>query len=102
MDFEWDEKKRLTNVAKHGLDFRDGPRLFRGPVVTWLVARFDYGEPRYIATVLLMERVVVPVYTERPRGIRLISMRKANRHEETRYFESLLEYEGEETETLED
>jgi uncharacterized DUF497 family protein len=23
MEFEWDEEKRLTNLEKHGLDFRD-------------------------------------------------------------------------------
>jgi uncharacterized DUF497 family protein len=30
MEFEWDEGKRLANMAKHGLDFVDAPVLFDG------------------------------------------------------------------------
>lgn len=94
MEFEWDEKKRLANLRKHGLDFADCPRLFNGPVVTWLDVRFVYGEPRYIATGILNGRAVVAAYTERPRGIRIISLRKASRHEETCYFENILRCES--------
>ena len=28
MGFEWDEAKRLTNFAKHGIDFVDAARIF--------------------------------------------------------------------------
>lgn len=90
MDFEWDEKKSLANLRKHGLDFRDGTRLFNGPLLTWLDVRFEYGEPRFIATGILDGRVVVAVYAEAARAIRMISMRKASRHEETCYFEAFL------------
>lgn len=27
MEFEWDEQKRLSNLAKHGLDFADVAQL---------------------------------------------------------------------------
>jgi uncharacterized protein len=99
VDFEWDEKKRLANLRKHGLDFRDCPCLFNGPVATFLDVRFDYGEPRFIATGILDGRVVVAVYVERPHAIRIVSMRKASRHEETYYFENILQRQ---TQTLED
>ncbi|MEE8393500.1 MAG: BrnT family toxin [Rhodospirillales bacterium] len=31
--FEWDEEKRLTNIAKHGIDFRDIPLAFGFPYI---------------------------------------------------------------------
>ena len=30
MIFEWDESKRMANIAKHGLDFLDADLLFEG------------------------------------------------------------------------
>ena len=27
--FAWDEAKRLTNLRKHGIDFRDAQKIFR-------------------------------------------------------------------------
>jgi uncharacterized DUF497 family protein len=30
MGFEWDEEKRLSNIAKHGFDFIRAARLFGG------------------------------------------------------------------------
>ena len=29
--FEWDENKRLANIAKHGIDFRDAMDVFFEP-----------------------------------------------------------------------
>ena len=89
LDFEWDENKRRINLEKHGFDFRDCALLFRGPVASWLDVRFDYGEPRFLAAGLLNGRVVIVAYAEKPNAIRIISMRKASRNEETYYFESL-------------
>ena len=47
--------------------------------------RQDYGEERLVCFGLLEVDVVVMVYTERPRGPRVISLRKAEKHE-TRYY----------------
>ena len=30
VDFEWDDQKRRSNIAKHGLDFVDAARIFMG------------------------------------------------------------------------
>ena len=81
----WDEKKRKLNLAKHGIDFRDAEKIFDGPLVTVEDTREDYGEPRYVALGLLEEIVVSMVYTERGNTVRIISIRKALRHE-TRFF----------------
>nr|MDP2190174.1 BrnT family toxin [Rhodoferax sp.] len=47
--------------------------------------RQDYGEARLVCFGLLAGEVVVMVYTERPRGPHVISLRKAEKHE-TRYY----------------
>jgi len=32
MLFEWDERKRQANLAKHHIDFQDAKRVFDGPM----------------------------------------------------------------------
>ena len=79
--FTWDEKKRKLNLAKHGVDFRDASAIFDGPLVTVEDTREDYGEPRYVALGLLHGVVVSVAYTERRDEVRIISIRKALKHE---------------------
>jgi uncharacterized protein len=83
--FTWDETKRKSNLSKHGIDFRDAAAIFDGPLVTVEDMREDYGEPRYVALGLLEGVVVSLVYAERNDQVRLISIRKALKHE-TRFF----------------
>ena len=83
--FTWDETKRKLNLAKHGIDFHDAAAIFEGPLVTVEDTREDYGEPRYIALGLLEGVVVSLLYTGRNDRVRLISIRKALKHE-TRFF----------------
>ena len=50
MDFEWDESKRLANVAKHGIDFSDAVQIFEGNFVeartdAITTARFAFSRP---------------------------------------------------------
>ena len=51
--------------------------------------RFDYGEERFVTLGPLGDRLVVVVTTETKNHIRIISMRKADRHEQTIYRENL-------------
>ena len=83
--FTWDETKRKANLAKHGIDFRDAASIFDGPLVTAEDTREDYGELRYVALGLLQGIVVSLVYAERDDQVRIISIRKALKHE-TRFF----------------
>ena len=87
--FTWDEKKRTLNLAKHGIDFHDAAILFDGPLVTVEDTREDYGEPRYVALGLLADVVVSLTYTERGDRIRIISIRKALKHETRFYFSQI-------------
>jgi uncharacterized DUF497 family protein len=89
MHYEWDEAKRQSNIQKHGIDFRGIERVFAGETVTTLDDRFDYGESRYVTVGVLSGRVVVIAHTETQEVIRIISVRKATKHEATSYFKEI-------------
>ncbi|MBD1804452.1 BrnT family toxin [Microcoleus sp. FACHB-SPT15] len=90
MNFEWDERKNEINIAKHGFDFADAPRVFNLPMLVGLDEREDYGEDRWIGIGLLDGRVVVVVYTEPDdETTRIISLRKALSYERKRYEQYL-------------
>jgi uncharacterized DUF497 family protein len=84
--FEWDERKRQSNLAKHGVDFADLEPLFGGDTVTVLDDRFDYSEYRFITLALLNGIVVAIAHTETDKVIRFISARRATSNEEEVYF----------------
>jgi uncharacterized protein len=87
--FTWDETKRRINLAKHGIDFRDAERIFDGPLVTVEDSRENYGELRYVALGLLEGVAVSATYTERRDEIRIISIRKALKHEARFFFSQI-------------
>ena len=49
MELEWDERKRLSNLRKHRIDFADLDPMFEGPVSDKADRRRDYSEARRIA-----------------------------------------------------
>jgi hypothetical protein len=87
MEFEWDDAKNRSNLAKHGLSFEDAEQVLDGPCLTFQDTRFDYGEERYAAAGLLSGRLVVIAYSIRDETPRIISMRKGNRREQRVYQE---------------
>ncbi|MBZ5564863.1 MAG: BrnT family toxin [Acidobacteriia bacterium] len=89
MRYEWDAAKRQSNIQKHGIDFVGIEKVFAGETLTILDDRFDYGESRFITLGLLNGRVVVIAHTETHEVIRIISVRKATKNEEARYFKEI-------------
>jgi uncharacterized DUF497 family protein len=89
VEFEWDEEKNKENIRKHELDFVDAWEIFEAPMLTNLDTREDYGEDRWVGIGFLRNFVVVVVYSESEDGIRFISLRKALKHERTRFEEAL-------------
>jgi uncharacterized protein len=77
----WDENKRLANLAKHGVDFRDLEGLDWKRALIFEDRRRDYGETRLIALAPLGLRLQVVVFVERGAERRIISARKANSRE---------------------
>ena len=89
MRFSWSEAKRQSNLAAHGFDFVDAAAVFDGLTYTFEDDRFDYGEQRFVTLGLLNGLVVSIVHTESPRNIRIISFRKATRHEQAIFFRNI-------------
>ncbi|MBI5876683.1 MAG: BrnT family toxin [Chloroflexi bacterium] len=89
MHFEWDERKRQSNIRKHGFDFADAPRVFDGVTLTMPDARKDYGELRFITFGMVNGIVIVVAHTEETEYIRIISMRKATRNEVKAFFKEI-------------
>lgn len=89
MRFLWDERKRERNLREHGFDFVDARRVFAGPTLTFEDDRFAYQERRFVTLGLVEGIPVSIVHTEKPSEIRIISFRKATRHEADLLFQSL-------------
>ncbi len=87
--FVWDEAKRLANLKKHGIDFADAEKIFRGLTFTAEDERESYGERRFLTLGLLEDQVVSVTHTERGEEIRIISIRKATKHEARFYFSQI-------------
>lgn len=86
LHFEWDEHKRRSNLATHGIDFADLASIFAGETVTVTDDRFDYEERRFLTIGLLKGTVVTVAHTETDDVIRFISARKGTRYEQDVYF----------------
>jgi uncharacterized protein len=86
LEIEFDPLKSDRNLEERGIPFS-------------LVAEFDWesaiqdrsdrhGEQRTIAVGLIGDRVHVLIYTKRSEILRVISLRRANKREVTRYEEA--------------
>lgn len=89
MEFEWDERKRAANIAKHGVDFLRASLIFNGPVLETADDQEDYGEERMIALGMASGTVYRVVYTFRRSRIRIISAWKASKNEQEIYYRSI-------------
>lgn len=86
MNFEYDTDKDNINRLKHKVSLEVGKEVFLDKNRNVFVDdRKDYQETRYVTTGLIEDRLYVVVYTIRDDMIRLISVRKANKREQSRY-----------------
>lgn len=83
--FEWDENKRLSNVAKHGIDFVDAKEVFNDPAAYTLLSPRKLAERRYVTVGLMRGILVAVIFTRRDQAIRIISARPAARGERQNY-----------------
>ena len=88
--FEWDPRKAAANLAKHGVSFAEAVTAF-GDEGGWLLDDPDHsaGEDRFVLLGLSTKfriLVVVHCYRESDSVIRIISARKADRHERETYM----------------
>ncbi|HEY1931819.1 MAG TPA: BrnT family toxin [Acetobacteraceae bacterium] len=81
MEYEWDEAKRRSNLAKHGVDFAQNLEFEWSSAVIRQDRRRNYGERRRRAQGRIGDRLYTLVYTEREHRTRVISLRKAKQQE---------------------
>ncbi|MBV8924577.1 MAG: BrnT family toxin [Bradyrhizobium sp.] len=88
MDYEWDNSKAVENLHKHGVDFVDAIAALEDPNrLEEIDTRFVYGEERLRIIGMTHEEVLFVVVTLPAEDrCRIISARKATRHEQDRYY----------------
>lgn len=90
-DFEWDEDKARTNLAKHGVSFLTAAEIFANEIMERIDDREDYGEVRWIALGRVDTQVYRIVFTWPSKNlIRIISAQKASRDEREIYHRQTL------------
>ncbi len=83
--FEWDEKKRLQNIDKHGVDSIRAAMIFDNPVIEEEDDRPGYEETRYMALGHVGDEYYAVAYTWRGKARRLISAWKVGKNGKRRY-----------------
>ena len=88
MQYEWDNGKAADNLRKHGVDFADAiAALEDANRLEEIDTRFEYGEERIQVIGVGRGRVLFVIVTARDENTcRIISARKATRHEQDRYY----------------
>lgn len=85
--FEWDETKRAHPLEKHGIDFADTIRIFDSDVLV-APSRHQH-ETRWVAVGMLDGIEIAVIFTVRGEAIRIITARRARRHEREAYHAHL-------------
>ncbi len=90
LNFEWDESKARSNLAKHGVSFEEASTVFGDPMsITIPDPSHSQAEDRWIILGHSHRgRLLVVVHTERGDNLRIISARPAARGERKQYEES--------------
>ncbi|HBW96457.1 MAG TPA: hypothetical protein DEU90_20175 [Enterobacter asburiae] len=89
-EFEWDTNKAKSNLIKHGIRFEEAVLVFDDPYNLSLQDRHENGEFRWQTIGLVHGLIVIMVahtvrFESGDEVIRIISARKADRKERSRY-----------------
>lgn len=80
--YVWDEKKNKANQEKHGISFEDARDfLFEGRNILVPYVAYTKGEARHALIGKYKGKYYVGIFAVTPKGLRIISVRRA-RHEE--------------------
>jgi uncharacterized protein len=87
VQYEWDNGEAAVNLRKHGVDFMDAIAAIQDPNrLDEIDGRFVYNEERIAVIGMARGDVLFVVVTLRGEDTcRIISARKATRHEQNRY-----------------
>ena len=82
---EFGPAKDAANLAKYGLSLAEARALAWNEAVILPDRRRDYGELRFRAYATTAGRLHMAAFTLRGAGLRIISLRRANKREDRRY-----------------
>ena len=86
MRFQFDPAKAASNLKKHGVSFADAEGVFYDPLAIHQLDPDLADEERFVAVGMgSAGTILVVVYALRGEEIRLISARRATRHEVKSY-----------------
>jgi uncharacterized protein len=87
MKFEWDKRKAVSNIKKHGVPFEESSTVFGDPLsLTIQDPIHSNKEERYVTIGLSAKfRIIVVIHTDRGDNIRIISARLATKGEKNNY-----------------
>lgn len=91
----WDERKRLSNIRSHGLDFVGCEDIWDDFTVTREDVSQRYNEQRLVVFGRLGRHIVVLVYAERGGKPHVISLRRAEKYEARYYIAEAKRFQGE-------
>jgi uncharacterized protein len=87
--FDWDSAKEATNERKYGVTFVGATAIFDDPNrIEEEVTRPEYGERRFKAVGRAGPAILAVIYTDREQRRRIISARRASKHEREQYRQS--------------
>jgi uncharacterized protein len=90
LNFEWDEAKAKSNLAKHEVGFDEASTVFGDPLSLTIPdpAHSQMEDRSIMIGQSHRQKLLVVVHTERGDNIRIISARRASRRERKTYEES--------------
>lgn len=86
----WDDKKRHSNLRKHGVDFADATEFDWETALMLEDERFTYDEQRFIAIGWMKNRLHTMAFAMiDEEAIRIITLRRSTKQERRLYEENL-------------
>ena len=90
MTIEYEFAKACSNLGKHGVSFEEAETALYDPMALAMEGPDAEGEIRWVLVGMSDQaRLLTIVYTLREDRIRLISARKATRHEASEYAQGI-------------
>lgn len=83
--FQWDENKAQSNIQKHGIAFEEAAEVFFDSFHQIGDASTSDEQRDFILGYSFQRRILLVVYVERSKRTRIVSARRATRHERKSY-----------------
>lgn len=81
--FQFDPRKSQSNKHKHGIDFEEAQKIWRGPIFEFPIR--GYREMRYLVLGKIDAKHYTAIISYRGGSIRIISVRPSNERELQQY-----------------